>query len=137
MLSLEKNMEFPEQTTLNVVNFTLPAANATRDVMSKKNLQDYALRLFIAGGGCSGYQYGLVLDKNIRDDDAVVETDGVKLVIDEVSIKYLQGATVDYIENPTGSGFKITNPNAVSSCDCGQSFNSTEGSSSGSCSCCG
>lgn len=126
-------MDFPEQTTLNTINFTFPAANAVRDVMTNKNLHDYAIRLFISGGGCSGYQYGLVLDNNIRKDDIVVETDGIKLIVDEVSIKYLQGATVDYVESLTGNGFKITNPNAVSSCNCGQSTNSSDESSEGSC----
>jgi iron-sulfur cluster assembly protein len=126
-------MTFPAET----ITLTLPAANAVRDVMTKKNLQGYALRLFISGGGCSGYQYGLAMDSNIRPEDSVIETDGVKLIIDEVSIKYLQGATVDYVEGLTSSGFKINNPNAASSCSCGQSFNSSEGENSSSCSGCG
>ncbi len=133
-------MTFPETTTLQPVTFTLSAAAAARDVMSKKNLHGFSLRLFISGGGCSGYQYGLALDNNTRADDTITETDGVRLLVDEVSIKYLQGATVDYVEGLTSSGFKITNPNAVSSCGCGQSFTSKEGegeSSSGGCSGCG
>ena len=120
-------MTFPEETTLQPVTLTLSAAAAARDVMSKKNLPGYALRLFISGGGCSGYQYGLALDNNTRAEDIISETDGVKLLVDEESIKFLQGATVDYIEGLTSSGFKITNPNAVSSCGCGQSFTSKEG----------
>jgi iron-sulfur cluster assembly protein len=130
-------MTFPTETITKSVTLTLPAANAVKDVMTKKNLQGYALRLFISGGGCSGYQYGLAMDSNIRPEDSVIETDGVKLVIDEVSIKYLQGATVDYVEGMTSSGFKINNPNAASSCSCGQSFNSSEGENSSSCSGCG
>ena len=130
-------MTFPTETITKSVTLTLPAANAVKDVMTKKNLQGYALRLFISGGGCSGYQYGLAMDSNIRPEDSVIETDGVKLVIDEVSIKYLQGATVDYVEGMTSSGFKINNPNAASSCSCGQSFNSSEGETSSSCSGCG
>ena len=132
-------MTFPEVTITQSIKLTQPAANAVREVMTQKNLQGYALRLFISGGGCSGYQYGLALDNNIRPEDSVTELDGIKLIVDEVSIKYLQGATVDYIEGMTSSGFKIINPNAISSCSCGQSFNSQEegeGTSS-SCSGCG
>jgi iron-sulfur cluster assembly protein len=117
-------MAFPEEITTNSISLTQSAAEAVRDVITKKNLQGYALRLYISGGGCSGYQYGLALDNNIRAEDSVIETDGIKLIVDEVSIKYLQGATVDYVEGLTNSGFKINNPNAVSSCSCGQSFNS-------------
>ena len=136
-------MTFPEETITQSIKLTLPAANAVREVITQKNLQVYALRLYISGGGCSGYQYGLALDSNIRPEDSVTELDGVKLIVDEVSIKYLQGATVDYIEGMTSSGFKIINPNAISSCHCGQSFNSheieegEEGETSGSCSGCG
>jgi iron-sulfur cluster assembly protein len=130
-------MTLPEQTLTQPVTLTQPAADAVRDVIKQKNLSGYALRLFISGGGCSGYQYGLALDSNIRTEDVVTEVDGIKLIVDEVSIKYLQGATVDYVEGMTSSGFKIINPNAVSSCNCGQSFNSSEGESSAGCSGCG
>jgi len=111
-------MTFPEVTITQSIKLTQPAANAVREVMTQKNLQGYALRLFISGGGCSGYQYGLALDNNIHPEDSVTELDGIKLIVDEVSIKYLQGATVDYIEGMTSSGFKIINPNAISSCSC-------------------
>jgi iron-sulfur cluster assembly accessory protein len=130
-------MTLPEETITKPVNLTQPAADAVRDVIAKKNLQGFALRLFISGGGCSGYQYGLALDSNIRAEDMVIETDGIKLIIDEVSIKYLQGATVDYVEGMTTSGFRIINPNAASTCNCGQSFSSSEGDSANSCAGCG
>lgn len=130
-------MTLSEETITQSVTLTQPAANAVREVMTKKNLDGYALRLFISGGGCSGYQYGLAFDSNIRSEDLVIETDGIKLIVDEVSIKYLQGATVDYVDGLTSSGFKIINPNAVSSCGCGQSFNSAEGDSGNSCAGCG
>ncbi len=130
-------MTFPEEIMINPVTFTQPAADAVRVVIEQKNLQGYALRLFVSGGGCSGYQYGLAMDSNIRPDDVVTDVDGIKLLVDEVSIKYLQGATVDYIEGETNSGFKIINPNAVSSCSCGQSSDSAEDDASGGCSGCG
>lgn len=129
-------MTFPVET-ITLVTLTLPAAQAIREVMAEKNLQGYALRLYISGGGCSGYQYGLALDNNIRSEDTTIETDGIKLIIDEVSIKYLQGSTVDYIEGSTGSGFKIINPNAASACGCGQSNNSSEDDNGSCCSGCG
>lgn len=133
-------MTFPEETILKPVTLTQSAATAVRDVLNKKNLLGYALRLYVSGGGCSGFQYGLALDSNTGADDMVTETDGIKLIVDEVSIKYLQGATVDYGEGLTSSGFKIINPNVFSTCGCGQSFNSTEGdkgSISGGCAGCG
>jgi iron-sulfur cluster assembly protein len=130
-------MTLSEGTTTQSVTFTKPAVDAVREIMNQKNLTGYALRLFISGGGCSGYQYGLSLDSNIHSEDVVTEVDGIKLIVDEVSIKYLQGATVDYVDGMTSSGFKIINPNAVSSCGCGQSFNSAEGETSEGCEGCG
>ena len=130
-------MTIPEETLTETITLTPPAAEALRDVMEKKNLQGYALRLFISGGGCSGFQYGLALDNNIRTEDTVSETEGIKLIIDEVSINYLRGATMDYVDGLTGSGFKIINPNVISSCNCGQSFNSPEEGATEGCSGCG
>ncbi len=129
-------MSLAEDTKINSITLTQPAAKAVQEIMTQKNLQGYALRLFISGGGCSGYQYGLALDSKIRPEDATFETDGIKLIVDEVSIKYLEGATVDYVEGLTSSGFKITNPNATSACSCGQSFNSSEAEASDGCAGC-
>lgn len=130
-------MTLPDQTITADITLTQSAAQAIRNVITEKNLDGYALRLFVSGGGCSGYQYGLALDNRIRQEDWSTETDGVKLVVDEVSIKYLNGAIVDFVDGLTNSGFKISNPNAVTSCNCGQSFNSEEGDASGGCSGCG
>jgi iron-sulfur cluster assembly protein len=109
-----------EQTEL--VTITLSAAKAVQDLLEKRDLDGHALRIFVSGGGCSGMQYGMALESNIREQDFSQEVDGVKVVIDEVSIQYLRGATVDYVEDVMGSGFKIDNPNAISSCGCGSSF---------------
>lgn len=130
-------MTLPEEITIIPITLTQPAAEAVRGVMNQKNLEGYALRLFISGGGCSGFQYGLALDNDIREDDIVAETDGIKLVVNEVFIKFLKGASVDYVEGITSSGFKINNPNAVSSCNCGQSFQSDENEASEGCAGCG
>jgi iron-sulfur cluster assembly protein len=111
------------------VTLTPSAAQAVQELLEKRDLQGYALRVFIAGGGCSGYQYGMALENNFRDTDLLFEDHDVKVVIDEVSINYLNGATIDYVDEIMGSGFKIDNPNALSSCGCGQSFRTGEDSS--------
>ncbi len=121
-----------EQTQTDQVTLTESAAAAVQDLFAKRNLQGYALRVFVSGGGCSGFQYGMALEGNVREQDIVTEQHGVKVVVDEVSIGYLHGATVDYINEATGSGFKIQNPNALASCGCGSSRSSGEG---GGCGC--
>lgn len=128
-------MTLPEETVTSTITLTQSAANAVRDIMTQKNLQDYALRLFISEGGCSGYQFGLGLDNRFRPEDTIIETDGIKLIVDEVAIKYLDGATVDYVEDADASGFKIIVPNPIASCSCGQ--NAADGQSSSNCSSCG
>jgi iron-sulfur cluster assembly accessory protein len=85
--------------------------------------ENMALRIYITGGGCSGYRYGMALDENIYEDDVVVNAYGVKVVVDSFSAPFLEGSEIDYIEDVMGSGFAINNPNVVSSCGCGQSFN--------------
>jgi iron-sulfur cluster insertion protein len=82
------------------------------------------LRVAIQGGGCSGFQYGLMIDEGEGDasTDAVIESNGVKLLVDPISARYLKGAEVDFVDNVTGGGFTIKNPNATSTCGCGQSF---------------
>jgi len=126
-------------TQLEQVTLTAAAAQAVQDLLSKRDLPDYALRVFVSGGGCSGFQYGMALDNNIRSEDLEFEMHGVKLIVDEVSVKYLQGASIDYVEELMGGGFKITNPNAVASCGCGNSFRTKEDgeptNSGGGCSC--
>ena len=126
-----------EQVQNDMITITPSAVNAVRELLSKRNLTGYALRVFISGGGCSGFQYGMALENNIREEDLSYDYDDVKVVIDEVSINYLRGATVDYVEDVMGSGFKIENPNAVSSCGCGSSFRTKDeaGASGGGCGC--
>lgn len=131
------------KTETSTVIVTTAAADAIRDLMSKRNLEGYALRVFVSGGGCSGFQYGMALEANIREQDLKWEQYGVSVVVDEISINYLNGATIDYIDdNLMGTGFKIENPNATSSCGCGNSFRTKDGQAgdgggcgSGGCSC--
>ncbi len=129
-------MSITEETLSTPIILTNLAANAEREIMTEKNLQGYSLRLYISGGGCSGYQYGLALDNRLRPEDTVIETDGVKLIIDEVSIKYLQGATVDFVAGNEASGFKITNPNPIAACSCNQNPEGDDGAAN-TCSGCG
>ena len=110
-----------EQTQQKQITITSSAANAVKDLLEKRGLEGYALRVFISGGGCSGFQYGMALEENIRDTDHMFEQQEIKVVVDEVSIEYLDGSTVDYVNEVTGSGFKIENPNALSGCGCGDS----------------
>ncbi len=114
-----------------VLTMTPVALGKVRDLMAERNLEGYALRVFVQGGGCSGLSYGMAFENNIYDQDTVVEIDGTRLVIDSTSLIYMQGSEIDYVDSLMGGGFAINNPNAVSSCGCGHSFR-TEGSAEGS-----
>src|SRR3990170_7909976 len=118
----------------------LPSAvNKFRALLTERNLPDHALRVFVAGGGCSGMQYGMALEREAGEFDHVVEQDGVKVLVDATSMMYLAGATIDYVDNLMGGGFRIENPQAVSTCGCGHSFrtaDSPEGHSEHGGSCC-
>lgn len=130
-------MSLPEETVILPVTLTQSAANAVREIITEKNLQGYALRLFISGGGCSGYQYGLGLDNRIKSEDIVVETEGIKLVVDSALTDYVQGITVDYVQETDATGFKIINPNPIFSCSCGQEGSSCGSDDSSGCASCG
>jgi iron-sulfur cluster assembly protein len=105
----------------NVVSLTPAAAAKIRDLMAQET-DVSVLRVAIEGGGCSGFQYGLGFDRGAQEGDHAFEVEGVQVVVDPFSAPYLMGATVDYLETIQESGFKIDNPNAVSSCGCGHSF---------------
>lgn len=128
-----------EDTTILTV--TPLAASKIKELLAQKNIPDHALRVFVAGGGCSGLQYGMAFEPNIQETDTLVEaTEGVRLVVDPTSLMYVQGASIDFIESLVGGGFRIDNPNAVSSCGCGSSFRTKdhhthdEGGGCGTCS---
>mgnify|MGYP003574870664 CR=1 FL=1 len=119
-----------EQTTTEEttgINITDSALAVVRKLLEEKNVPDHGLRVFVAGGGCSGLQYGMALEAEPRPYDQVIENDGVKVFIDPTSMMYLSNAVIDYEDSIMGGGFKIDNPNAVSTCGCGTSFK-TEGS---------
>ncbi len=104
------------------VNFTDSAANKVLQLITDENNLNLKLRIFVSGGGCSGFQYGFTFDENIGDGDTCVEKAGVTLLIDPMSYQYLMGAEIDFKEGLEGSRFVITNPNATTTCGCGSSF---------------
>ena len=102
--------------------FTDNAVAKVADLIAEEGNPDLKLRVFVQGGGCSGFQYGFTFDEISNDDDMIVEKGGVQLLIDAMSFQYLTGAEIDYKEDLTGSQFVIRNPNASSTCGCGSSF---------------
>lgn len=102
--------------------FTDKAAEKVKELIAEEGNADLKLRVFVSGGGCSGFQYGFTFEEAQGDDDTVVEKDGVTLLIDPMSYQYLAGAEIDYSEGLQGSQFVIKNPNAQSTCGCGSSF---------------
>ena len=101
------------------ISVTDKAAEKVKAALEKQ--ADSALRLYVSGGGCSGFQYGLAFDQK-NDGDHVIESHGVKIIIDQESAKYLDGSEIDYVESVMGEGFKVNNPNATETCGCGHSF---------------
>ena len=111
-------METPEAA----VTLTEPAAEKIRALtVSNDNADEQALRVSVRGGGCSGFQYSLALDK-VKDDDHVFEHDGIAVIVDKVSMQFVFGSEVDYVDGLTGAGFTVNNPNVVAACGCGSSF---------------
>ena len=102
--------------------FTDAAALKVSELIKEEENPDLMLRVFISGGGCSGFQYGFTFDEKVEDGDSQVENQGVKLLVDPMSAQYLMGAEIDYQEDLQGAQFIIRNPNAQTTCGCGQSF---------------
>ena len=111
----------------NLLDFTDAAALKVKSLIEDEKNDNLKLRVFVTGGGCSGFQYGCTFDEDVNDGDTAVENQGVKLLIDPMSFQYLVGAEIDYTEGLEGSQFVIRNPNATTTCGCGSSF-STEDS---------
>jgi iron-sulfur cluster assembly accessory protein len=116
-------MAFELTTVLEVTDL---AADKARDMLEEKGFADGALRVFVVGGGCSGYQYGMALANDVEEGDEVIEKNGVRFLVDEESRPLLAGARVDYIDDVMKQGFSINNPNASKSCACGSSFDTAE-----------
>jgi iron-sulfur cluster insertion protein len=113
--------------TESLINVSQTAASKIAELLAEESKPESGLRVFVQGGGCSGFQYGLMIEESPGATDQVLESNGVKLYVDPISVRYLKGAEVDYVDNIAGGGFTIRNPNAVSTCGCGQSFTTDEG----------
>lgn len=132
-------MEMLEETMVETIYLSDTAAEMVKELLVQKNVTDHGLRVFVAGGGCSGMQYGMALEAEARPYDHVIEKNGIKVFVDPTSMMYLSNATIDYEDSLMGGGFKIENPNAASSCGCGSSFKTQESAGaaahSGGCGC--
>jgi len=104
------------------INLTPAAVRKVRELVAEEQNEALKLRVFITGGGCSGFQYGFSFDELAAEDDTAVETDGITVLVDPMSFQYLAGSEVDYTEGLEGSRFVINNPNAATTCGCGASF---------------
>jgi len=109
------------ETQQALVTLTPSAAAKIQELLNQENDEALGLRIFVAGGGCSGMQYGMTLDEQ-QDGDVVMTIDSVRVLVDEMSAGYLSGSEVDYVDSLMGAGFTVNNPNAVSTCGCGHSF---------------
>ncbi len=127
--------------TGKLISITPNAALRVQKLLDERQLEGHALRVYVSGGGCSGLQYGMAFDPEPRSDDLTFSHDSIEVVIDPVSYGYLAGSTIDYVDDLMGGGFNIQNPNAVSSCGCGQSFrteaskSAVDSTASGGCGC--
>ena len=121
------------------ITLTDRAATELKDLMASQEKAEAALRIWVAGGGCSGLSYGMALDDSSPEEgDQVFVHEGIKIFVDGLSLQYMDGSSVDFVEDLMGGGFKIENPNAVSSCGCGSSFKTEggEGAAAGGCGSC-
>lgn len=122
MFSVGGIMSVVESHMPDLLVFTDAAASKVKNLIEEEGNPELKLRVFVTGGGCSGFQYGFTFDEAMADDDTAIEKDGVLLLVDPMSYQYLVGATVDYSEGLQGSQFVVNNPNASSTCGCGSSF---------------
>lgn len=121
-MALSQNLE-----TTSPITLTERAATELQTLLTENNKTSAALRVWVAGGGCSGLQYGMALDDaEAEDGDVVLSDREIKIFVDEMSLRYMTGAVVDYVDDVLGGGFKIENPNATKSCGCGSSFSTEE-----------
>lgn len=130
---IEQSQQAAIETT--TVSMTASAADKVRELLKQENDPSLGLRIFVAGGGCSGLQYGMTLDEE-QEGDTSVQMEGFKVLVDEMSFGYISGSEVDYVDSLMGAGFTVNNPNAVSSCGCGNSFKTADdGGQARSCGC--
>ena len=105
-----------------MLQLTDRAVGKVKELLASEEKTGYGLRVVVQGGGCSGFQYGLTWENEQKDNDQILEFDGLKVFVDSMSVHYLEGVKIDYIDSLEGAGFKIENPNATGTCGCGSSF---------------
>ena len=110
-----------------MITLTDPAASQLHRLLQEKGLSEQGLRIFVHAGGCAGLQYGMAFEAQARENDTILESQGVRLYVDPFSASYLEGACVDYEDGPGGVGFRVENPNAAKTCACGLSFRADSG----------
>jgi iron-sulfur cluster insertion protein len=115
-------MNMSETATMDPIIFTTSAASKVSEMIAEEGDTNLKLRVYVTGGGCSGFQYSFAFDDQVGDDDTVIEKEGVSLLVDAMSYQYMVGATIDYQEGLEGARFVISNPQATSTCGCGSSF---------------
>src|SRR6266699_5955727 len=121
---IEQNQQSVVETS--TLSITPSASEKVRELLKQENDPSLGLRIFVAGGGCSGLQYGMTLDEE-QEGDTIVSTGDFKVFVDDMSLGYITGSEVDYVDCLMGAGFTVNNPNAVSSCGCGHSFKTAGG----------
>ncbi len=125
-MAIEQQQETGTPSEGQLVSMTSRAAEKLKEIIAKQERDDIALRVYVTPGGCSGFSYGMTFAEGRDEDDALVEQDGVRIVVDPMSAMYLKGSEIDFVDALMGGGFALRNPNAVSSCGCGQSFRTAE-----------
>ena len=123
---IEQNQQSATEIETTVINITPAAAEKVRELIKQENDPSLGLRIFVAGGGCSGLQYGMTLDEE-QDGDTKIAFGDFNVLVDDMSLTYINGSEVDYVDSLMGAGFTVNNPNAVSSCGCGHSFKTADG----------
>ena len=113
------------------ITLTEKAAGEIKGLFEQQGIENAALRVFVSGGGCSGLQYGMAIAEEVEEGDVEFSQHGVRILVDPMSVNYMTGASIDYVEDMMGGGFKIDNPNATKSCGCGSSFSTEDGESAG------
>ena len=122
VLKVENNMEATTTELPSTLVFTDTAAAKVKELIEEEGNPNLKLRVFVQGGGCSGFQYGFTFDEDVNDDDTPLDKNGVTLLVDSMSFQYLMGAEIDYKDDLSGAQFVIKNPNATTTCGCGSSF---------------
>jgi len=123
---IEQNQQSAIETATTIM-MTPAAADKVRVLLEQENDPSLGLRIFVAGGGCSGLQYGMTLDEEQDGDTVITVEGGINVLVDEMSLTYISGSEVDYVDSLMGAGFTVNNPNAVSNCGCGHSFKTASG----------